>query len=367
MPSGRTADFSYPDSNNPRAGAAQRRRSGGPGVVPSWSDGSPAPTPGSDRRDPSPGARAPTGRARAHGDVRIDDWYWLRDKDDPAVIAHLEAENAYTEAVTAGTGRLRAGPLRRDGGPDRGDRPLGPGPQGALALLRPDRRGQQLRDPLPAPAGSTAGRPGADGGRGTHGRLPGDEQVLLDENVLAEGHDYFALGNLAVSPDHRWLAYSTDTTGGERYTMRFIGTSETGSESGEDAPRHLLRRGLGQRQRHRLLRAGRRGHAPVPAVAAPGRHRPGRRRPGLRGAGRALLPRGGPDQGRPVHPHAAWTPRSPPSTGSCPPTSPRASSRSSSRAARASSTASTTTGATRPTGGPGGSSSSPTTVPRTSG
>ena len=53
------------------------------------------------------------------------------------------------------------------------------------------------------------------------GADPADEEVLLDENLLAEGHDYFAVGNLAVSPDHRWLAYSTDTSGGERFTMRF--------------------------------------------------------------------------------------------------------------------------------------------------
>ena len=47
------------------------------------------------------------------------------------------------------------------------------------------------------------------------------EEVILDENLLAAGHDYFAVGSLSVSPDHRWSAYSTDTTGGERYTMRF--------------------------------------------------------------------------------------------------------------------------------------------------
>ena len=137
-----------------------------------------------------------------------------------------------------------------------------PGPQGPLALLQPDRRGQQLRDPLPRRrrAGGPA-RAGPDDRRA---------KVLLDENVLAEGHDYFALGNLSVSPDHRWLVYSTDTTGGERYTMRFADL-ETGEESPESIDRHLLRGGLGQRQRHGLLHPGRRGHAALPALAPPRR------------------------------------------------------------------------------------------------
>ena len=47
-------------------------------------------------------------RLEAHGDVRIDDWYWLRDKDDPEVIEHLRAENAFTEAATAHTAQLQA-------------------------------------------------------------------------------------------------------------------------------------------------------------------------------------------------------------------------------------------------------------------
>src|SRR5664279_1985443 len=69
-------------------------------------------------------------------------------------------------------------------------------------------------------------------GGDAHGGVPEGEQVILDENLLAEGHDYFALGNLSVSPDHAWLVYSTDTTGGERYTMRFCELS-TGLESPE--------------------------------------------------------------------------------------------------------------------------------------
>jgi oligopeptidase B len=54
-----------------------------------------------------------------------------------------------------------------------------------------------------------AGEPGAD------------EQILLDENVLAEGHEYFAVGTAVVSPDHTMLAYGTDTAGDERYELRF--------------------------------------------------------------------------------------------------------------------------------------------------
>ncbi len=45
--------------------------------------------------------------------------------------------------------------------------------------------------------------------------------MLLDENAEAEGHPYFALGVFDVSPDHRLLAYSVDSTGGERHTLRF--------------------------------------------------------------------------------------------------------------------------------------------------
>jgi len=49
----------------------------------------------------------------------------------------------------------------------------------------------------------------------------GDEVVLLDENVVAEGHDYFRLANFSISPDSSIIGYSVDTNGGERYTTRF--------------------------------------------------------------------------------------------------------------------------------------------------
>jgi len=200
--------------------------------------------PGHDRdRDRPTGVRPPNPERRpvelrAHGDVRVDDWYWLRDKDDPAVIAHLEAENAYTDAETAATAGLQqrlfdemvarieetdlSVPVRK--GPwlyyDRTEE----GASYGIHCRRPARD-----DP--------AARAAQEGAGGEQGAAEGTgEQVVLDENVLAEGHEYFALGNLSVSPDHRWLAYSTDVTGGERYTMRFrdLATGEESAESLED-------------------------------------------------------------------------------------------------------------------------------------
>ena len=69
-------------------------------------------------------------------------------------------------------------------------------------------------------AAARAGTPGLPDPDAAPGTAPG-EVVVLDENVLAEGHEYFALGGLAVSPDQRLLAYTVDTTGGERYELRF--------------------------------------------------------------------------------------------------------------------------------------------------
>jgi oligopeptidase B len=155
----------------------------------------------------------------AHGDVRIDDWYWLADKEDPAVIEHLTAENTYTEAVTAATAGLRDQLFKE-----------------MVARIEetdlsvPARKGNWLyfsRTVEGSSYGIHCRRPA-----GTGEEAEGEEEVILDENILAEGHDYFALGNLAVSPDHRWLAYSTDTSGAERYTMRFRDL-DSGDESAE--------------------------------------------------------------------------------------------------------------------------------------
>jgi oligopeptidase B len=151
----------------------------------------------------------------AHGDHRADPWFWLRDREDPEVLAYLEAENAFTEAETAPLAGFRVGlfeemkariketdmsvPARR--GPWWYYTRTEEGKNYAIHCRRPARG----RGELPP-----AGEPGEE------------EQVLLDENVLAEGSEYFALGGAAVSHDHRWLAYATDRAGDEKYELRFL-------------------------------------------------------------------------------------------------------------------------------------------------
>src|SRR5664280_2576347 len=239
-PFGRAVDFSYTDSNNP-AGRSERvpdLRAGAtchPGRMPDNHPSGHAPRPAG----PPVPERRPV-ELVAHGDIRIDDWYWLRHKEDPAVIAHLVAENAYTEATMGGTVGLQAALfdeiVARIEETDLSV-PVRKGPWFYYGrTVEGSNYGIHVR--RPADVAVAVGVAVAEKGAATavggdaHGGVPEGEQVILDENLLAEGHDYFALGNLSVSPDHAWLVYSTDTTGGERYTMRFCELS-TGLESPE--------------------------------------------------------------------------------------------------------------------------------------
>ncbi len=245
-------------------------------------------------------------RLEAHGDVRVDDWFWLRDKDDPAVIDHLKAENAYTEAEMAGTDDLQAElfaemvarieetdlsvPVRK--GPWLYYSRTVEGSSYAIHCRRPAGPGGRA-EPAPGSVGSGETGPSRPSGP------PADEQVILDENQQAEGHEYFAVGALSVSPDHGWLAYSTDTTGGERFTMRFteLATGAVSPESLTDTSY-----GVAWANDNATVFYVRVDEAMRPHQLW--RHRVGERprrgRPGLRGARRPLLPRGGPDQGRAV-------------------------------------------------------------------
>ncbi len=166
----------------------------------------------------APRAKRVEHRREHHGDVFIDHYEWLRDKSDPEVIAYLEAENAHTRGGHRRAGPVAAGHLRRDQGPHQGDRPVGADPPGQLVVLRPQFRGKQYgvhcRCPISDPDDWTP--PELD----ENTAVPG-EQILLDENIEAAGHEYFSLGAISVSIDGNILAYSVDVKGDERYTLRF--------------------------------------------------------------------------------------------------------------------------------------------------
>ncbi|GAB2498315.1 S9 family peptidase [Promicromonospora xylanilytica] len=161
-------------------------------------------------------ARRPTART-FHGDTVTDDYEWLRQKDDPEVVAHLEAQNAWTLAR-----QEHLAPLRQTLFDEIKGRTLEtdlsvPSRDGDWWYYARTVEGQQYpihaRYPAAGPDDWTPRllEPGEP--------VPG-EQVLLDQNVAADGHDFFALGSLDVSEDGARLLHAADTAGDERYTLR---------------------------------------------------------------------------------------------------------------------------------------------------
>jgi oligopeptidase B len=137
-----------------------------------------------------------------NGDRRQDDYRWLRDKDDPAVRAYLEAENAYTDAVLKRTEAFQ-------------ERLYGE----MLARIKEDDQSVPYRkDEHLYYSRTETGKQYPILCRKT-GTLAAPEEVTLDLNQLAEGHPFLSLGVYAASDDGRRLAYSTDVTGFREYTL----------------------------------------------------------------------------------------------------------------------------------------------------
>ncbi len=166
-----------------------------------------------------------------HGDTVTDEYAWLADKDNPETLDYLRAENAYTEAATAQLDTLRdeifaeikartqesdlSVPVRK-GGWWHYSRTV-EGKQYPVFCRRAVRPGEVV------PPSAADGQP-----------LDGEEE-LLDGNELAAGHDFFSLGAFSLSPDERWLAYSTDFAGNERFTIR-IKDLATGATLPDEIP-----------------------------------------------------------------------------------------------------------------------------------
>jgi oligopeptidase B len=150
-----------------------------------------------------------------HGVTLNDDYAWLRDKESPEVTAYLEAENAYADAVMAPLSGLREELYQEMLSHVKQTDVSVPYRDGAWWYYSRTEEGLQY--------GIYCRKRGGDAGPDTDAV----EEVLLDGNVLGQGHAFFAVGDTDISDNGRWLAYTTDLTGFRQYTLR-VKDLETG-------------------------------------------------------------------------------------------------------------------------------------------
>ncbi len=158
-------------------------------------------------------------RTSIHGHTLVDDYAWLRDKTSPEVLAYLQAENAYTDAVMAPTKELQAELYDEMLSHIKETDESVPYPNRGWLYWTRTLEGSQY--PIHCRRAAAPGSP---------------EEIVLDINGLAQGHAYMAVGSMAVSPDGRLLAYTTDTTGFRQYTLH-VRDLTTGSNLADTAER----------------------------------------------------------------------------------------------------------------------------------
>jgi len=179
-----------------------------------------------------PRAEARPHELETHGDVRVDEYYWLRERENPEVIAYLEAENAYVDAALAHTEALQESVFAEIRSRVVEDDSSVPYRDGDYWYYTRYEEGKQY--PI-------HGRRPADGEVFGGDQAPEAEEVLIDVNEVAEGKEYTAV-RPSVSPDHRILAYGVDDVGRRFYTVRFkdLTTGETLADEIPDVTANLV-------------------------------------------------------------------------------------------------------------------------------
>ncbi len=139
-----------------------------------------------------------------HGHTRVDDYYWLRERDNPEVIEYLEAENEYTAAMLKHTEDLQdklyeeiVGRIKQT------DESVPYFDNGYYYYTRYEEGGE-----FPIYCRKK-------------GSMDGAEEIMLNVNEMAEGHSFYNVSGLNVSPDNRILAFGVDSVGRRKYELRF--------------------------------------------------------------------------------------------------------------------------------------------------
>lgn len=153
-----------------------------------------------------------------HGDTRIDNYYWLNERENPEVIAYLEAENNYTKTILKPTKQLQDKLFAELKGRIKESDESVPYKSNGYFYYNRFEAGKEYpiycrkKESLDAP-----------------------EEVMLDVNTLAEGYNYFQVSGLDVSPDNKLLAYGVDTVSRRKYTI-YVKNLETGELLTESIP-----------------------------------------------------------------------------------------------------------------------------------
>ena len=153
-----------------------------------------------------------------HGNTRTDNYYWMNDREAPEVIAHLEAENAYKDAVMKHTEPLQESLFDEIKSKIKQEDESVPYKKNGYYYY--SREVQERENYLLCRKKES---------------LDNQEKVMLDVNKMAEGHEYFDLGGVSVSPDNKLVAYGVDTVSRRKYTIHFKNL-ETGEILKDEIP-----------------------------------------------------------------------------------------------------------------------------------
>lgn len=152
-----------------------------------------------------------------HGHTRTDDYFWLKERENPAVIKYLEDENDYTAAVLSDTEQFQEDLYREMRSRIKEDDESVPYKDNGYYYYTRYEEGKEYR--LRCRKKES---------------LEAEEQVFIDENELAQDHDYFALGGVEISDDNKIAAFGIDTVSRRLYTIQFKNL-----ESGEMYPERI--------------------------------------------------------------------------------------------------------------------------------
>ena len=150
-----------------------------------------------------------------HGETRIDSYYWMRLTDDQKnaqdpdqqtqdVVDYIDQENQYTQSNLSHTRKLQNTIFDEMVSRIKKDDESVPYLKNGYYYYSRYEKDKEYRIHCRK-----------------KGSLDAKEEILLDENILAKGHDYFSIGGLSISPNNKWLAYGVDTVSRRVYEIRF--------------------------------------------------------------------------------------------------------------------------------------------------